>query len=181
MFFLLAVLFNGTIPFFLGANLHAWTESGTKTILFAFVFYGLIFLAIPLILLKGWETVRQPAFLIPLGIAVLAITVWYFFRWAVAMVVAVLVYLHWRYDLSDYGIRSRGWRGNLLAILLMGSLALVPLLLSRSLDALTPGMALQAGLKRLFANPASTVENLFYFGFLTEQLSHRVGRRFTPC
>ena len=88
----------------------------------------------------------------------------------------MLAYLHWRYDLSDSGIRSRGWRGDLFAILLMGSLALVPLLLRRSLDPLTPAVAFVAGLNRLLANPASTVENMFYFGFLTEQLSHRMGR-----
>ena len=179
-FFLLAVLLNGTIPFFLGADLHAWTESAVKTILFAFVFYAVLFLAIPLILLKGWRTVRQPAFLIPLGIAMLSITAWHFFRWAAAIVVAVLAYLHWCYNLSDYGIRSRGWRVDLLAILLIGLLALIPLLIGRSLDALTPGVAFLAGLNRLFANPASTVENLFYFGFLTEQLSHRAGKWLTP-
>ena len=88
----------------------------------------------------------------------------------------MLAYLHWRYDLSDSGIRSRGWRGDLFAILLMGSLALVPLLLRRSLDPLTPAVAFVAGLNRLLANPASTVENMFYFGFITEQLSHRMGR-----
>lgn len=179
-FFLLAVLLNGTIPFFLGADLHAWTESALKTILFAFVFYAVIFLAIPLILLKEWRTIRQPAFLIPLGIAMLSITAWHFFRWAAAIVVAMLAYLHWRYDLSDYGIRSRGWKGDLLAILLMGLLALIPLLMERSLHVLTPRVAFLAGLNRLFANPASTVENLFYFGFLTEQLSHSAGRRLTP-
>ena len=57
-FFLLVILLNGTIPYFLSADLHAWTESELKTILFAFVFYVVIFLAIPLILLKGWRTVR---------------------------------------------------------------------------------------------------------------------------
>jgi Na+-transporting NADH:ubiquinone oxidoreductase subunit NqrB len=35
-------------------------------------------------------------------------------------------------------------------------------------------------LDRLFANPASTVENLFYFGFLTERLSLKTGRWLTP-
>jgi hypothetical protein len=35
-------------------------------------------------------------------------------------------------------------------------------------------------LHRLFANPASTVENLFYFGFLTERLSLKAGRWLTP-
>jgi hypothetical protein len=33
---------------------------------------------------------------------------------------------------------------------------------------------------RLFANPASTVENLFYFGFLTERLLYKTGKWFTP-
>jgi hypothetical protein len=32
----------------------------------------------------------------------------------------------------------------------------------------------------LFANPASTAENLFYFGFLAERLSGKIGKRLTP-
>lgn len=32
----------------------------------------------------------------------------------------------------------------------------------------------------MFANPASSVENLFYFGFLTERLSHKTGKWLTP-
>ena len=43
-----------------------------------------------------------------------------------------------------------------------------------------PAAGLQAAFNRLFANPASTVENLFYFGFLTEQLSRRTGGWLTP-
>jgi hypothetical protein len=40
--------------------------------------------------------------------------------------------------------------------------------------------ALLTALDRLFANPASSVENLFYFGFLTERLSYRTGKWLTP-
>jgi hypothetical protein len=56
-----------------------------------------------------------------------------------------------------------------------------------SLQAFLPG-ALHGGivaglftaLYRWFANPASTVENLFYFGFITERFSYRLGRWKTP-
>lgn len=50
----------------------------------------------------------------------------------------------------------------------------------RSNDSATFAQAAQAAIQRLFANPASTVENLFYFGFLAERLSHCAGRRLTP-
>ena len=33
---------------------------------------------------------------------------------------------------------------------------------------------------RLFANAGASVENLFYFGFLTERLSRKTGRWLTP-
>ena len=33
---------------------------------------------------------------------------------------------------------------------------------------------------RLFANLASTLENIFYFGFLAERLSHKAGLGLTP-
>ncbi len=58
IFFVLAVIVNGTIPFMLGVDLHAWTQSTIKSVLFAFVFYTVLFLAVPLILIKGWKTVR---------------------------------------------------------------------------------------------------------------------------
>src|SRR5512147_3041295 len=86
VFFALVLLINGTIPFMLGADLHAWTSSAIKSVLFTFLFYGVLFLAVPLILLKGWEVVRQPAFLYPLILAMLAVTVWHFFRWAALIV-----------------------------------------------------------------------------------------------
>jgi hypothetical protein len=180
LFFLLAVIFNGTVPFLLGADLHAWTFSPVKSVLFALLFYAVLFLAVPLILLKGWSTVRQPSFLIPLIVAMLSITAWHFFHWAAALTVAVLAYLHRRFDLSAFGIRSRGWKGDLLAIFVMGLLGLVPVLMQPGPHSLLPGTGLIALFNRLFANPASTVENLFYFGFLTEQLSYRTGRWLTP-
>lgn len=180
IFILLAILFNGTIPFIMGADLHAWTGSETKSILFAFLFYAVLFLAVPLILLKGWDIVRQPAFLYPLLLAMLAITIWHFFHWSALIAVVTLAYLHQRFDLSEFGIRSQGWIRDILAILLMGLLGLVPVLMRASLASLSFERALFAASNRLFANPASSIENLFYFGFLTEQLSHKTGKWMTP-
>ncbi len=179
-FFVLLVLFNGTIPFALGADLHAWTASPVKSVLFGLIFYGGIFLAVPLILIKGWETVRRPAFLLPLCVAMLGIAFWHTFWPGVAVAVAVLAYLHWRFDLSGYGIRSNGWKIDLLAILLMGFLGAIPVFMQAASLTFAPGRAVTAGLTRLFANPASSVENLFYFGFLTERISYKAGRWITP-
>lgn len=182
LFFTAVVLFNGTIPFILGVDLHAWTASPLKSVLFAFIFYAVLFLAVPLVLIKGWNTVRQPAFLVPLFLAMLAVSVWHFFHWAAAIAIIVLVYLHRRYNLSGYGLSSKGLRGDLLAILLMGLLGFVPVLMqaSSSFHSFSPGTAFLTGLDRLFGNPASSVENLFYYGFLAERLSHRTGRWLTP-
>ena len=180
IFLILAILLNGTILFALGVDLHAWTGSVIKSVLLAFVFYAVLFLAVPLILIKGWETVRQPGFLIPLCVAMLAITVWHFFHWSVIIAILVLAYLHRRFDLSGYGIRSRGWKGDLLAILLIGVLGLFPLLIGAPSRPFSFGSALFTALDRWFGNPASSVENLFYFGFLTERLSYRAGKWLTP-
>ncbi len=51
VFFVLAVLVNGTVPFILGVDLHAWTQSPVKSVLLAFVFYAVLFLAVPLMLI----------------------------------------------------------------------------------------------------------------------------------
>ncbi len=180
VFIVLAVLVNGTIPFALGADLHAWTASPAKSVLLAFVFYAMLFLAVPLVLIKGWDTVRRPAFLLPLGLAMLGVTFWHFFWPGVTIAVGVLAYLHWRFDLSGYGIRSRGWRGDIAAILVMGLLGLVPVLMRGSPSGISLAPAATAALSRLFANPAASIENLFYFGFMTERLSYRTGRWLTP-
>jgi hypothetical protein len=64
VFFVVIVIINGTIPFLLGADLlHAWTSSTLKSFLLAFVVYAVLFSAVPLVLIKGWETVRMPPFL----------------------------------------------------------------------------------------------------------------------
>ena len=180
IFFVLAVILNGTLLFVFGVDLHSWTQSTVKSVLFALVVYAVLFLAVPLVLIKGWQTVRQPAFLVPLCLAMAAITLGHFFRGVVIISIVVLAYLHWRFDLSDYGIRSKGWKGDLLAIVVMGVLGFVPGLLRSSAHSFSVGPAFLTALDRLFANPASSVENLFYFGFLTERLSYRTGRWLTP-
>lgn len=178
-FFILVVIMNGTIPFLLGFDLHAWTQSPIKSAAFAFVFYAVLFLAVPLILIKGWQTVRQPAFLYPLGLTMAAITVWHFLPGIVFIALIGLTYLHWRFNLSEYGIRSRGWKGDLVAILFMGVLGFFPPLMKPFAGTFAWGDALRVAMNRWFANPASSIENLFYFGFLTERLSCRTGKWLT--
>lgn len=175
VFIVLAILLNGTILFILGVDLQAWTYSIAKDILFSLIIYGGIFLVIPLILVKGWQTVRQPGFLFPLLLALVGTSLWSVFRGIAAITVLVLAYLHWRFDLSELGFRSKGWRGDLAAIFLYGLLGILPGLLQPASLSFAPGSALLAGLDRLFANPASSVEVLFYFGFLAERLSHKFG------
>ncbi len=180
VFILLVVLLNGTIPFALGMDMHAWTASPLKTVIFSFVFYAMMFTAVPITLVKGWETVRQQGFLLPLCLAILGITLALRFWPGMLIALAALAYLHWRFDLSACGIGSRGWTGDLLAILLMGMLGLVPLLMQQPSAGFSLERAGLAALQRLFANPASSIENFFYFGFLAERISYRAGKWLTP-
>lgn len=180
IFFLLAVLLNGTVQFAFGADMRTWKGSFIDNILFGFIQYGVMFTVVPILLIKGWETIRQPAFLIPLCIALAAITSALVYRGVMAIGVFALAYLHWQFNLSEYGIRSRGWKGEVLAALLVGLLYSAPSLLTTSSPSLDFSRALTAGADRAFANPASTIENLFYFGFLTERLSQNTGKWLTP-
>lgn len=174
------VLINGTIPFVAGVDLHAWTYSPLKGVVFNLCVYGVLFLVLPLVLTKGWATARQPAFLVPLLVALLALTLSPFARPVAALSVVILAYLHWRFDLSDLGFRSRGLRGDAVAVILIGLLSATPALFRGIPRSFAPMDALVAGLDRLFANPASTVEYLFYFGFLAERLLPQTGRWWTP-
>jgi hypothetical protein len=180
-FIIMAVLINGTIPFLLGYDLHAWTYSTAKIVLFSLLIYAGMFLFIPLILVNGWRVVRQPGFLVPVLIATSGIVLWWpVNRFAAGLVIPVLAYLHWRYDLSELGFRSCGWKGDIAAIILFGLLSGISLLARGIPNDLDPAKAFLAAIERLFANPASTVENLFYFGFLAESLSNKAGRWLTP-
>jgi len=96
--------------------LHAWTASTAKAILSPLLIYGVVFLVVPLILTKGFTTILEPPVLIPLILAVGAIGLWFVFRGIATVAFLILAYLHWRFDLSELGFRSRGWRGDLIAI-----------------------------------------------------------------
>ncbi len=180
VFIILNILINGTIPFLLGRDLHAWTVSPVKSFLFNFVQYGIMFLVVPLILTKGWATVRQPAFFLPLVLAILSFTLRGVYRPVAAVAVFVLAYLHLRYYLSDLGFRSYNWRVDVLVVLLIGILFGTQRFFRSEPFSLHFVPALLAAGDRLFLNPASTAEYIFYFGFLAERLSYKLGRWWTP-
>ena len=180
VFISLNILFNGTILFLLGKDLQAWTASPLKSLLFNLVQYGSMFLVVPLILTKGWETVRQPAFLLPLALAILSFTLREVYRPVAALAVLVLAYLHARYDLSELGFRSRSWRIDFSVILLIGLLFGSQRFFSSRPFSFRLIPACLAALDRLFLNTASTAEYIFYFGFLAECLSDKLGRWWTP-
>jgi len=129
VFIAFAIIVNGTIPFVFVFDMHAWTYSATKSIIFHLVGYVVLFMVVPVILTKGLAVVRQSAFLLPLIAAVIAITLMGV-MWSKALLptavfaIVVLAYLHWRFDLSNLGIRSRGWKADLAAIVFMGMLSL---------------------------------------------------------
>ena len=174
-FFVVNCLINATLLFILGRDVHAWIYSQAKFSLAGLVVYGGFFLVGPLMLVKGWPVVRQLGFLIPLALAVLAAGLWSVFRGVGVVIIAVLAYLHWRYDLSELGIRSSGWRGDLLAILMIAGFYLVSRLVRPISGAMDLNGGLQTGLDRLMANPATSVEYLFYFGFLAARFNRRLG------
>jgi len=62
VFIIVVVLINGTIPFALGNDMRAWSFSTAKGFLFGLLIYGGLFLVAPVILAKGWRTVRQLIF-----------------------------------------------------------------------------------------------------------------------
>jgi hypothetical protein len=163
-----------------GTDLREWTYSPVKEVLFNVVIYGGLFLAGPLLLVKGWASLRQPSVLLLLMVVFLALGLRAAFRPAAALVVILLMYLHWRFDLTELGFRSAGWKGDGLAIVLLGLIYLAPTLF-RDQHALSPGgSGVSAMLDRLFFNPASTTEYLFYLGFLAERLLPKTGRWGTP-
>jgi hypothetical protein len=180
IFFGCLMLLNGTIPFLLGQDLHTWTASASKRFLLSLLIYGGLCFCAPLILAKGWPVVRRPGFLLPCLAALAAISFWSTLRGIAAVVVVVYIFLHWRYDLSSLGFRTRGWRGDLAVLLAVGLVVLAAVLLQSRTTPYNWEKSALGVLDRMFANPASTVENVFYFGFLAERLVEITGRWLTP-
>jgi len=123
-FFIATVLINGTILFAIGIDTYAWTYSTLKGLLLFTVNYAGFFLVVPLILTKGWKTFRKPSFLLPMAAAAVSVVLWYPIHYIATIAIVVYIYLHWRFDLSELGFRTRGWKGDILATLLFGSLGL---------------------------------------------------------
>ncbi len=180
IFMVLLILLNGTVLFVFGVDMREWTGSRVKGLLFDSVIYGGLFLAVPMILVKGWRTVRKPGFTIALLAAVAGISLRSFIPYSPAIVPPLIVFLHWRYDLSGLGIRSIGWKGDLAAVGVMAVLGLGAAMIPFHPLSFSPVKGLLTAAERMFANPASTAENLFYFGFLAERLSRKTGPWLTP-
>lgn len=168
------------IPLAFGVNLHDWTYSGQKGLLLFSIVYAGFFIVVPLWLTKGWGLVKKPGFFVPMLAACVSVVFWIQIPYIAAVAIAVFVYLHWRYNLSDLGFKSKGWRGDALALLVV--IALVLLQASSSIGALQFAVlpAFLTTAFRMFGNPASTVENLFYFSFLTERIGKQWSRYLVP-
>jgi len=180
VFFAVTVSVNLLIPLLFGLNLHEWTYSNTKGLLLFAVNYAGIFLILPLILTKGWATFKKPSFFLPVVVAAISVVMWYPLHYVATIAIIVLVYLHWRFDLSELGFRSKGWKGDAAAIGIVGALGLLQGAFSSTTLQFAVLPALSATVFRMFGNPASTVENLFYFGFLTNRLGKSLNRYAVP-
>lgn len=180
LFFVATVSINVLIPVALGIDLHSWTYSDAKGLLLFAVDYAGFFLIVPLVLTKGWQIFKKPSFIIPVTAAAVSVVLWSPLHYIATVAIAVYVYLHWRFDLSELGFRTKGWKGDVAAILIVGSFALLQVFASPSALQITFLPAVYATAFRMFGNPASTVENLFYFGFLTERFGNQWNRYAVP-
>lgn len=180
LFFAATVTINVLIPTGLGINLHDWTYSNAKGLLLFSVNYAGFFLIVPLVLTKGWRTFKKLSFIIPVAAAAISVVLWYPLHYIATIAIIVYIYLHWRFDLSELGFRTKGWKGDGSAVLIAGSLALLQVLASSSILQVAFLPAVYATAFRMFGNPASTVENLFYFGFLTERVGKQWNRYVVP-
>jgi membrane protease YdiL (CAAX protease family) len=176
LFFAATVTMNALVPIALGMNLHDWTYSNAKGLLLFLVNYAGFFLIVPLALTKGWRSFKKPSFIIPVAAAAVSVVLWYPLHYIATIAIIVYIYLHWRFDLSELGFRTKGWKGDVAAILIVGSLGILQALVSPSGLQIALLPAVYATAFRMFGNPASTVENLFYFGFLTERIGKQWNR-----
>lgn len=179
VFFVVNAILHQTIPFALSGQVPDWLFPISEGFAYHFLIYGILFLIGSLLLSKGWEKVKQSSFLIPLIVAVGAITIRPAIPLAPLLVLLVLACLNWRFDLSGLGIRSSGWKGDALVVAALGLMYAVPSLL-RPIGTLNWQNASLAAIDRMLGNPAASAEILFYFGFLTPRLASITGTWLTP-
>ena len=179
LFFALVALINGTIPFLLGADVRDWSTSIPKRFLIGTVIYGAMFVVVPVAMTLG-RRARVADLVLLLAFIVAGLALRPGARPAGIVVPVALILIHARYDLSGLGLRSRSWRLDLAAIGVLATLAFALDSWGRLDEAPALGGAFIAALDRLLFNPASTAENLFYFGFLAERLSRWLGVWVTP-
>jgi hypothetical protein len=180
LFFIATIAINLIIPFIFGLDLHEWTYSKAKGLLLFVISYAGFCLILPLLLTKGWSTFRRPSFIIPVAFAAISVVLWYPIHYIATVAIVVYVYLHWRFDLSDLGFRSKGWKGDVAAIIIAGAFGILEALSSLTSFQVVILPALSATIFRMLGNPASTVENVFYFGFLTDRINKQLTRYAVP-
>lgn len=180
LFFSSTVVINLLLPLLLGLDLRDWSSSDAKRLLLSSVDYAGFFLIIPLMLTKGWGVFKKTSFIVPVAVAAVSVVIWSSFHYVAVIALLVYAYLHWRFDLSELGFRTKGWKGDAVAILIVGSLGLLQSFAASSLLELAVLPAFLSTMFRMFGNPASSVENLFYFGFLTERFGNQWSRYLVP-
>jgi hypothetical protein len=121
LFFAVTVTINLLIPLIFGFNMHDWTYSNAKGLLLFSINYAGFFLILPLVLTKGWGTVKKPNF-IPVAATAISVVLWYPLHYIATIAIVVYIYLHWKFDLSDLGFKSKGWKGDVTAIIIVGTI-----------------------------------------------------------
>ncbi len=110
LFFAATISINLLIPTALGISLNNWSSSTAQTLLLSSIGYAGFFTIVPLLLTKGWNNMKKPSFLIPMAIAAASVVFWNQIHYIAATVIAVYVYLHLKFDLSDWASGQKAGR-----------------------------------------------------------------------
>lgn len=180
VFIFLAIIFNRTIQFIFGFDVKNWTYSTLKSLLFNIFIYGIVFYIIPIFYtnrknLKWNWLIYICSFLSILGLGLSIYSRWFNILLYISVVILII-----KGYLTNLGFeRIKFWEFILLTIF-YGILYLIPVLVTRSNQNLTINDAISSLIDRMFLNPASTVEFIFYFGFIGKRLSLMLGKIITP-
>ncbi len=180
IFFAATFFINLLVPFLFGFDLRGWSSSDAKAFLLFVVDYAGFFLIVPLLLVKGWRVFKRLSFIVPLAAAAVSVVVWQLVPYIAVIALVSYAYLHLHFSLSELGFRTKGYKGDVAAILLVGGLGLLQAFAASNLLQFAVLPAFYSALFRMFGNPASSVENLFYYGFLTERFGNYWSRYIVP-
>ncbi len=180
IFIILLVIMNKTIYFIFGIDVKDWTNSKIKSLLINVIIYGFVFFIIPILYVKKNDIKGNWILISCLLCGLLGLFLSTYSKWFNLLLFISVFILLLRGDLYNLGFEKiKIWEYIIMSIIYI-LLYSIPSLFSWGNSNNNLNNTIISVIDRMFLNPASTVEYIFYYGFLGKRLILILGKILTP-